>query len=105
MRAARLVVSAALVISLQRPAVAQEGYDVWFSGRVLSVDYQRGTFRIARGPTETAGPGIEDCRMRRAALDRLRPGMLVEAQADTRRRPWHILHLRIFGRKQRFRVA
>jgi len=102
MRAARLVVSAALVISLQRPAVAQEGYDVWFSGRVLSVDYQRG---IARGPTETAGPGIEDCRMRRAALDRLRPGMLVEAQADTRRRPWHILHLRIFGRKQRFRVA
>jgi hypothetical protein len=43
--------------------------------------------------------------MRRAALDRLRPGMVVEAQADTRRRPWHILHMRIFEHHQRLRIA
>jgi len=104
MKLARLV--AAAFLALPQPAAASDqGYDIWFSGRVMAVDQQRGTVRILTGPTETAGPGIEDCRLRRAALNRLRPGMLVEAEADTRRRPWHILHMRIFERKQRLRIA
>jgi hypothetical protein len=91
---------AGALIMLAQPALGyDQGYDIWFSGRVLSIDQHRGTFRIARGPTETAGPGIEECAIKRRALDRLRPGMVVEAQADTRRRPWKILHLRIFQSK------
>jgi hypothetical protein len=104
MKAAGLVAAAFLALA-QPAAAADQGYDIWFSGRVMSVDYRHGIVRIVRGPTETAGPGIEDCRMRRAALDRLRPGMFVEAQADTRRRPWHILHMRIFEHHQRLRIA
>jgi hypothetical protein len=104
MRFARLVAAAFLALPLPA-AAADQGYNIWFSGRVVSVNYEGGTVRIMRGPTETAGPGIEDCRLRRTALNRLRPGMLVEAQADTRRRPWHILHMRIFERHQRLRIA
>jgi hypothetical protein len=78
---------------------ADKGSDIWFSGRVLSLDQHRGVVRIARGPTETAGPAVEDCAIAQGALRSLRPGMVIEAQADTRRRPWRILHLRIFHRR------
>ena len=85
---------------LAQPALGDNrGYAIWFSGRVLAVDHNRGMVRIARGPTETAGPAVEDCQLKRKALERLRPGMIVEAQADTRRRPWKILHMRIFERR------
>lgn len=78
------------------PCRANEpGYDVWFAGNVLSVDQHRGRMRIARGPTETSGRAVEECVVRGAALRLVRPGMLIEAQADTRRRPWRLLHLRV----------
>jgi hypothetical protein len=78
------------------PCLANEpGYDVWFAGHVLSVDRHRGRMRIARGPTETSGRAIEECQMGGPALRLVRPGMLIEAQADTRRRPWRVLHLRV----------
>jgi hypothetical protein len=97
---------ACALVMLAQPALGiDQGYDIWFSGRVLSVDHHGGTVRIARGPTETAGPAIEVCAIKRTALNRLRPGMVVEAQADTRRRPWKILHLRIFQRKLTSRVT
>ena len=96
----------AALLMLAQPAVGSDrGYEIWFSGRVLSVDHHRGMVRIARGPIETAGPAVEECEIRRGALDRLRPGTVVEAQADTRRRPWHILHMRIFERKLRLRIS
>jgi hypothetical protein len=100
-----MMIAAAFLAVTQPPAASERGYDVWFSGRVLSIDRQHGTVRIARGPTETASPAVEECGIRRGALDRLRPGMVVEAQADTRRRPWHILHMRIFSREHRQSVT
>ncbi len=85
----------------------EPGYNIWFAGQIVSRDVQHGTLRIARGPTETAGPGIETCTMIRKSIRRLRDGMEVEAEADTRRRPWHILHMRVFvikaSRKASFR--
>jgi hypothetical protein len=104
MRRYALPVACALVIFAQPSFGDEQGYNIWFSGRVLSVDHQRGTVRIARGPTETAGPAVEVCALKRRALNRLRPGMVVEAQADTRRRPWKILHLRIFQRANALRT-
>jgi hypothetical protein len=93
------VLSASLVLMLAHSALANgRGYDIWFSGHVLSVDLRQSLVRIARGPTETAEAGIEDCILPRGALMALRPGMEIEAEADTRRRPWTILHLRIVGR-------
>lgn len=99
-----LSIACAFLVFAQPSLGAEQGYDIWFSGRVLSVDQHRGTVRIARGPTETAGPAIEVCALKRRALKRLRPGMVVEAQADTRRRPWKILHLRIFERANSLRA-
>jgi hypothetical protein len=85
-----------------RPCLGSEpGYDVWFAGRVLSVDPHRERVRIARGPTETAGRGVEECVVAGTDLRLVRPGMLIEAQADTRRRPWRLLHLRVMERKER----
>lgn len=96
---------ACVLLMFARPSVAAEpGYDIWFSGRVLSVDHLRGMVLIARGPTETAGPAVEMCALKRRALNRLQPGMIVEAEADTRRRPWKILHLRIFQRADTLRA-
>jgi len=90
----------ASVALLGAPALGSErGYELWFSGHVLHVDDRRGTVRIARGPTETAGPGIEDCVMPGPRLRQVRPGMDVFVQADTRRRPWRILHLRVYRYK------
>lgn len=84
-------------LAFAAPARAGElGYAIWFSGQVLTVDRHRGTLRVAHGPTETAGAGVEECLLTRRALKHLRPGMEIEAQADTRHRPWSILHLRIF---------
>ncbi|HEY4439347.1 MAG TPA: hypothetical protein VGN14_02770 [Candidatus Elarobacter sp.] len=81
------------------PCAANEpGYNVWFAGRVLSVDASRGRLRVARGPTETAGRGVEECVVDGADLRNVRPGMRIEAQADTRRRPWRVLHLRVMRR-------
>ena len=97
-----VVVAGAFVAAMlaARPALGGEpGYDVWFAGRILSVDVHRERVRIARGPTETAGRGIEECVMAADGLKRIRPGMMVEAQADTRRRPWRLLHLRVMHRK------
>ena len=82
-------------------AAGEPGYNMWFAGRVVSVDRERGTLRIARGPTETGGPAVEECLLRAASLNRVRRGMDVEAQADTHRHPWRILHLRIFEHKHR----
>jgi hypothetical protein len=82
------------------PCAANEpGYNVWFAGRVISVDASRGRLRVARGPTETAGRAVEECVVGGAAdLRSVRPGMRIEAQADTRRRPWRVLHLRVMRR-------
>ena len=84
---------------------SERGYDVWFAGQVLSVDARRERLRIARGPTETAGRGVEECVAIGPTLKQLRPGMLIEAQADTRRRPWRILHLRLMLERKRTRPA
>ncbi len=86
-------------------AADEPGYNVWFAGQIVSLDARRGTLRIARGPTETAGPGIEACTMMRKPLRRLRDGMEVEAEADTRRHPWRILHMRIFEIKASGRAS
>ena len=84
-----------------RPCLGSEsGYAEWFAGRILTVDAHSGRLRIARGPTETAGRGIEECVVPGANLRLVRPGMQVEAQADTRRRPWRILHLRVMERRR-----
>lgn len=82
-----------------RPCFGSEhGYEVWFAGQVLSVDAQGGRLRVARGPTETEGRGIEECVAKGTGLRFVRPGMQIEAQADTRHRPWRILHLRVMRR-------
>ncbi len=75
---------------------AEPGYDIWFAGKIVSVDHLRGTLLIARGPTQTSGEAMEVCRLERGPLHRLRAGMIVMAQADTRSHPWRIIHLRIF---------
>ena len=94
-----LVASAVVATLVASPCRANEpGYDVWFAGNVLSVDQHRGRMRIARGPTETSGAAVEECTVTRAALKLIRPGMLIQAQADTRRRPWRVLHLRVMSR-------
>lgn len=67
---------------------------MWFAGRILSVNVPSGRIRVARGPTETAGPATIDCIVARRAIFRLHPGMLVDIQADTRSEPWRVLHLR-----------
>jgi hypothetical protein len=91
-----LVIGAVVATLIASPCRASEpGYDVWFAGHVLSVDSHRGRMRIARGPTETSGRAVEECLVPGAALRLVRPGMMVEAQADTRRRPWRVLHLRV----------
>ena len=78
-------------------AVAVEpGYDIWFAGKIVSVDQRHGTLLIARGPTQTSGQAIEVCRLDRGPLHRLRAGMSIMAEADTRTHPWRIIHLRIF---------
>jgi hypothetical protein len=73
---------------------------VWFAGHVLSIDPHRGRMRIARGPTETSGRAVEECVVGGRALRLVRPGMLIEAQADTRRRPWRVLHLRVMEHRE-----
>lgn len=102
-RGLRFVLAAGVFVATvgTRPCFGSEpGYDVWFAGQVLSVDAHRDRLRIARGPTETAGPAVEECVVARTNLALIRPGMLIEAQADTRRRPWRLLHLRLMERKQ-----
>jgi hypothetical protein len=96
-----LVVASGVVATLvASPCRANEpGYDVWFAGHVVSVDAHRGRMRIARGPTETSGRAVEECVVGGPALRLVRPGMLIEAQADTRRRPWRVLHLRVMERR------
>jgi len=95
-----LVTSSVVATLVASPCRANEpGYDVWFAGHVLSVDPHRGRMRIARGPTETSGRAVEECLVGGPALRLVRPGMLVEAQADTRRRPWRVLHLRVMERR------
>ena len=93
-----LVTLAALVCAVgTAPLAAKEpGYNISFAGRVVAVDLQHGTLRIARGPTETAGPAIEECTVPAADLKRIRVGMNIEAMADTRKRPWRLIKLRIF---------
>ncbi len=99
------VALAVVLATAPRPAAASEpGYQTWFAGHVLSVDPKRGTLVIARGPTQTSGPAVEVCTLSRHPLGRLRAGMQVEAQADTRKRPWRILHLRIFEFRSRPRA-
>ena len=75
---------------------AEPGYDIWFAGKIVSVDHRHGTLLIARGPTQTSGQAIEVCRLERGPLHRLRAGMSIMAEADTRSHPWRIIHLRIF---------
>ena len=75
---------------------AEPGYDIWFAGKIVSVDHRHGTLLISRGPTQTSGQAIEVCRLERGPLHRLRAGMSVMAEADTRSHPWRIIHLRIF---------
>ena len=95
-----LIAAACVFTMTSRPSLGGEpGYDVWFAGRVISVDAQRGRLRIARGPTETAGAGVEECLVTSANLKLVRPGMQIVAQADTRRRPWRVLHLRVMELK------
>jgi hypothetical protein len=77
-------------------SAAEPGYDIWFAGHIISVDSRHGTLTIARGPTQTSGPAVELCTLNREPLQRVRVGMEIEAQADTHRRPWRILHWRIF---------
>ena len=95
-RAFLAIAGLACVAAWPEPARANEaGYNVWFAGRVVSVDARAGRMRIARGPTETAGRAVEDCFVSGADLSLVRPGMRIEAQADTRRRPWRVLHLHV----------
>ena len=77
---------------------------MWFAGKILSVDARTGRIRVARGPTETAGPAIIDCIVVRRAIFRLHPGMFVDIQADTRSEPWRVIHLRPFEFKRRGRL-
>jgi hypothetical protein len=97
---ALLAVGVGIAALTARPSFGSErGYEVWFAGQVLSVDAQGGRLRVARGPTETEGRGIEECVAAGAGLRFVRPGMHIEAQADTRHRPWRILHLRVMRRQ------
>lgn len=99
LRRTALALAASVVPMLAQPAVAAEpGYDVWFAGVILAVDTHSGHLRIARGPIETAGRRVEECVVNAADSVAVRPGMLVEAQADTRRHPWRVLHLRVMQR-------
>ncbi len=104
LRAASLALLCALGagVAAARPGAASEaGYDIWFAGTVLVVDARHGRLRVRHGPTETAGPGVEDCFVRGAGLARIRPGMEIVAQVDSRRRPWRVLHLRVMLRAPR----
>ncbi len=91
-----LALIVALAIVPQPATAIDPGYDIWFAGQIVSVDFRRGMLVIAHGPTQTSGPALETCRLGRSSLQRVRAGMEIEAQADTHRRPWTILHLRVF---------
>ena len=91
----------AMAVTFSPAAAGERGYDMWFAGTVLSVDALHGRLTVRRGPIETAGPAVEDCIVTTAALRSVRSGMSIMAEADTRRRPWKVLHLRIFERRQR----
>lgn len=95
-----LMIAILAIAAAFSPAAARErGSDIWFAGTVLSVDAPHGRLKVMRGPIETAGPAVEDCVVTNAALKSVRSGMSIMAQADTRRRPWRVLHLRIFERR------
>jgi hypothetical protein len=82
-----------------RPGAASEaGYAIWVAGKVLDVDARHGRLRVLHGPTETAGAGVEECFVPGPALERIRPGMEIEAQVDSRRHPWRVLHLHVMLR-------
>jgi len=99
MEASRVRAFALLLVlaSAGTSAVAAEpGYNIWFAGKIVSVDHRHGTILISRGPTQTSGQAREVCRLERGPLHRLRAGMSIMAEADTRSHPWRIIHLRIF---------
>jgi hypothetical protein len=74
---------------------SSQGYHMWFLGEIVGINAKHGIILIARGPTETAGPAIVNCLLPHRALRHISEGMQVDAQADTRRTPWRILHLRV----------
>jgi len=75
---------------------AQHGYLFSVVGRVVSADRARGTLVLRHGMLETMAPGTETCRVPTAALRIVRPGMMIQATADTRHHPWRLLDLRLF---------
>ncbi|HEX3462720.1 MAG TPA: hypothetical protein VHS78_01535 [Candidatus Elarobacter sp.] len=97
---AALALACVLGAAPRTASATEPGYHTWFAGHIVSIDAKRGTLVIARGPTETSGPAVELCTLHHGPLKRLRAGMQVEAQADTRRHPWRILRLRIFEFKR-----
>ena len=92
-----LLYGAVLAMAMCAPGVAHDaaGYEIWFAGKVLSVDIRGGRLRVAHGPTETLGRGVEDCVLRGPGLAHLHAGMEILAQVDSRRHPWRVLHLRV----------
>lgn len=90
-------IAAAPAYAAATPAGAH-GYEMWFVGQIRALDVPHGRIRIARGPTETADAAIVECVIPRRAARKLRVGMDVSAEADTRRVPWRILHLRVLER-------
>jgi hypothetical protein len=101
-----LIAAAILIGAAARPAAASDsGFAIWFSGQILAIDAQRGRMLVEHGPTETAGPGLEECATIGLDLRHIHRGMHIEAQADTRRRPWRLFHLRVMTAKQRGHAA
>ncbi len=77
-------------------AAAQHGYLFSVVGRVVSADRAHGTLVLRHGMLETMAPGVETCEVPRGAMRAVRPGMMIQATADTRHHPWRLRDLHLF---------
>ena len=58
-------------------------------GTVISVDRPHSTFVLQHAALETMPAGRKRCRLRHASdMKLLKPGVNIEASADTRHQPW-----------------
>ena len=91
-KALALMVAALLMAA---PAAAEPspkalpGAQMQIYATVVSVDRARATVVLKHAALETAGPGMRRCRLRdKKSLGWLKPGVAIEAVADTSRQMW-----------------
>lgn len=90
----------ALALGMQGTIAANAGEPsaarVAVYGTVVSIDRPHSTLVLQHAALETMPAGQKRCRLRHAAdMKRLRPGIKIEASADTRHQPWTLDEVRV----------